>query len=40
LALDGNGVVMKGVSGCQAGDKVSLMFADGTLGCTIEEVRK
>ena len=38
LAVDGNGVVLKGVSGCSRGDKVSLMFADGTLHGTIDRV--
>ncbi len=38
LALDDNGVVMKGVQSRKAGDKVALMFADGTLDCTVENV--
>lgn len=40
LVLDGDGVVMKGAAGHEAGERISLMFADGTLGCKIEEVRK
>ena len=38
LAVDGDGVVLKGVAGRKAGDKVSVMFADGILRCTVEEV--
>ena len=38
LALDAGGRVMKGVSGSKAGDKVSMLFADGTLKCEIENV--
>jgi exodeoxyribonuclease VII large subunit len=39
LAVDGDGVVLKSVSGRAAGDKVSVMFADGTLDCTVNTVR-
>ncbi len=39
LALDGNGVVMKSAGGRAKGDKVSVMFADGRLECTVEDVR-
>ena len=39
LALDADGRVMKGVEGRKAGDKVSMMFADGTIDCLIENVR-
>ncbi len=38
LALDAEGRVMKGVSGSKAGDKVSMLFADGTLKCEVENV--
>ena len=38
LALDGDGRVMKGASGRRKGDRVSVMFADGTLKCTVEEI--
>ena len=38
LALDGDGRVMKGASGRMKGEKVSVMFADGTLKCSIEEI--
>ena len=38
LALDAGGRVMKGVSGSKAGDKVSMLFADGTLKCEVENV--
>ncbi len=42
LALDPEGRVMKSVSGRMAGDGVSVMFADGTLRCTVDvvDVRK
>ncbi len=39
LALDGNGVVMKSASGKYPGDRVSVMFADGRLDCTVDEVK-
>jgi len=39
LALDGDGRVMKGAQGRRSGDRMSLMFADGTLDCMIENVR-
>ncbi len=38
LAVDGNGVVMKNVKGRKAGDRVSVMFADGRLDCTVDGV--
>ena len=38
LALDGHGRVMKGTAGRRKGEKVSVMFADGTLDCIIEEI--
>ena len=38
LALDAQGRVMKGVAGRSVGDKVSMMFADGTLRCTVEGI--
>ncbi len=40
LALDGDGVVLKSVEGRRPGDRVSLMFTDGTLGCTVNEIRR
>jgi exodeoxyribonuclease VII large subunit len=39
LAVDGNGVVVKGVAGRKAGDRISMMFPDGTLDCTVDLVR-
>lgn len=39
LALDGDGVVMKGAAGRKAGDAVVLMFPDGSLECTVDNVR-
>jgi exodeoxyribonuclease VII large subunit len=39
LALDSRGVVMKSAGGSCAGDRVSLMFADGTLDCVVEDCR-
>ena len=38
LAVDGNGVVLKGAAGVSAGDKVSVMFADGIIKAHVEEV--
>ena len=38
LALDEDGRVMKGAACRSAGDKVSVMFADGILRCTVDEV--
>lgn len=38
LALDADGVVMKGVSGRTSGENVSVMFADGTMECTIDNI--
>ena len=38
LALDGNGVVLKGAAGRRVGDKVSVMFADGTLHAEVVSV--
>lgn len=38
LATDAEGVVLKGACGRKAGDKVTMMFADGTLGCTVDSV--
>lgn len=39
LVLDDAGVVVKGVDGRNRGDKVSLMFPDGMLGCVVDEVK-
>lgn len=39
LAVDGDGVVLKNASGRAPGDQVSVMFADGTLDCTVNTVR-
>ena len=39
LALDDKGRVVSGAAGRQVGDRVSLMFADGTLDCRVEECR-
>lgn len=39
LALDGAGVVMKGAAGCKTGDNVVLMFPDGSLECTVDNVK-
>ncbi len=38
LALDGKGVVMKSAGGHAKGDRVSVMFADGRLDCTVDAV--
>ena len=39
LAVDGDGVVLKSASGRVPGDKVSVMFSDGTLDCTVNTVK-
>ena len=39
LAVDAEGVVVKGAAGRTAGDKVVLMFSDGTLDCTVDTVK-
>jgi exodeoxyribonuclease VII large subunit len=39
LAVDADGVVIKGAAGHCAGDKVSVMFADGSLDCTVDSVK-
>lgn len=39
LAVDGKGVVIKGVKGRSPGETVSVLFADGELGCKIEKVK-
>ena len=38
LAVDADGVVIKGVQGKSEGDKVTVLFADGRLDCRIEQV--
>ena len=38
LAVDGDGVVLKSASGRAPGDNVSVMFSDGTLECTVNNV--
>ena len=38
LATDAEGVVLKGAAGRKAGDKVTMMFADGSLKCTVDAV--
>ena len=39
LVLDEGGRVVKGAGGRSKGDRLSLMFADGTMDCLIENVR-
>ncbi len=39
LALDRDGVVMKNAAGRKAGDSVVLMFPDGSLECTVDNVK-
>lgn len=39
LAVDSEGVVLKGAAGHSAGDKVSVMFCDGTLDCTVDSIK-
>ena len=38
LATDSKGLVLKGVSGRSVGDKVTVMFSDGTLECVVEDI--
>ena len=38
LALDADGVVLKSVKGCAPGDKLSVMFADGTINAEVKEI--
>ncbi len=38
LATDADGVIMKGARGRMPGDKVAVLFADGTLDCKVEKV--
>ena len=40
LAVDGTGVVLKGVQGISEGDRVSVMFADGTIDCEVLGCRR
>ena len=39
LAVDGRGVVVKGAGGHSVGDRMSVMFSDGTLECTVDAVK-
>lgn len=39
LAVDADGVVLKGAGRSRRGDKVSVMFSDGVLDCTVENIR-
>ena len=36
LATDSRGVVLKAASGVKAGDRIDVMFSDGTLKCTVD----
>lgn len=38
LATDAEGLVLKGAAGRRPGDRVAVMFADGTLECTVQDV--
>ncbi len=38
LVLDDKGVVVKESGGRHKGDKIAVMFADGTIGCTVDSV--
>ena len=40
LAVDGEGVVLKSAAGVSAGDKVSVMFADGTVKAQVMDVSR
>lgn len=39
LAVDKDGVVVKSAAGRSVGDKVSVMFSDGALDCTVDGIR-
>ena len=39
LAVDNDGVVLKGASGVSVGDRMSVMFADGTINAEVTNVR-
>lgn len=39
LAVDVDGVVLKGTGRSRKGDKVSVMFSDGVLDCLVENIR-
>ena len=39
LAADAEGVVLKGIEGRMKGDRVSVVFANGTLDCVVEDVK-
>ena len=39
LAVDADGVVLKGAGRSRKGDKVSVMFSDGVLDCLVENIR-
>ncbi len=39
LALDGDGVVIKSAAGRKKGDRVAMMFRDGRLECTVDDVK-
>jgi hypothetical protein len=38
LAVDEDGVVLRGASGRSVGDRVSVMFSDGSLSCTVYSI--
>jgi len=40
LAVDAGGRVMKGASGRNVGDRISVMFADGVLDCEVVDVKQ
>lgn len=40
LVLDENGVKMSSVSGRKPGDRISVLFADGRLGATVNEIQE
>ena len=39
LATDSRGVVLKSTSGRSVGERISVLFSDGTLDCTVDAVR-
>ena len=40
LALDGRGAVLKSAAGLNEGDRLSMMFRDGSAECEVKEVKK
>lgn len=39
IARDGDGKIVKGISGIESGDRIDVSVSDGTLSCTVDDVR-